>query len=159
MKNIIYIELTVENFFYNSLDNFKRHQDVKNCWRKVDNNYTLLPISYTEDWSLAECRKSAEKIIQALSSGSIAFGAINDDQIIGFALIINKRFGSENQYVDLAEFYVSEPYRKKALAKNYFKWLVAQQKNSVQQNSIFPLILRKKVLPHIKVMDALWRKK
>lgn len=121
MKKLIYAQLTAANFNSNSLDNFKRYQNVKNCWRKVDDGYSLLPITYIEEWSLSECRDMAKEILYQLSIGSIAYGAIADNQIVGFALIINKRFGSENQYVDLAEFYVSEPYRRKGIGKKLFQ--------------------------------------
>lgn len=121
MENFIFTELTAANFHFNSLDNFKRHQNVKNCWRKTGDGYALYPITYTEEWSLSECRKLAEKILFQLSLGSIAYGALVDNHIVGFALIINKRFGSEEQYVDLAEFYVSEPYRRKGIGKRLFR--------------------------------------
>jgi len=121
MENITYTELTAANFTATSLDGFKRRQSVKNCWRKVGGDYTLLPIAYTEEWSLSECREIAEKILYRLSLGDIAYGAIENDSIVGFALIIKELFGSENQYVDLAEFYVSEPYRRKGIGKTLFK--------------------------------------
>ncbi|MCM1289397.1 MAG: GNAT family N-acetyltransferase [Corallococcus sp.] len=121
MENIMYVEFTAANFYRNSLDDFKRRQEVKNCWRKVGNGYILLPVSYTEDWTLSERRNLAEKIVRELSSGSRAFGAIIDGKTVGFALIIGKRFGSENQYVDLAELHVSEPYRRKGIGKTLFQ--------------------------------------
>jgi len=121
MGNFTYTELTASNFQINSLDSFKRFQSVKNCWRKVSDGYALLPIAYTEEWSLSERRELAEKILQQVSLGSIAYGAMEDNRIVGFALIINERFGSRNQYVDLAEFYVSEPYRRKGIGKKLFQ--------------------------------------
>ncbi|MBO4988775.1 MAG: GNAT family N-acetyltransferase [Clostridia bacterium] len=121
MENFVYVELTATNFYFNSLDNFKRHQNVKKCWRKVGDGYTLLPIAYTEKWSLPECRELAQKILYQLSLGAIAYGAIKDNRIVGFALILNQRFGSKNQYIDLAEFYVSKPYRRKGIGKALFQ--------------------------------------
>lgn len=120
MNKIEYRELTVDNFSVYSLDNFKRYQSVTKCWRKVGNIYKLLPVTYVEDWSLSECRELSERIIDALKAGSLAFGAVCDNEIIGFALIDGKRFGSKNQYVDLAEFYVSEQFRRKGIGRKLF---------------------------------------
>jgi len=128
MENIIYVELTADNFYFNSLDNFERRQIVKNCWRKVGDGYTLTSVAYIEEWSLSERRELAEKILHCVSSGSVAYGAMENNSIVGFALIIDKRFGSKNQYVDLAEFYVSEPYRRKGIGKVLFQMACAAAK-------------------------------
>lgn len=45
-------KLTNENFNAGSLDYFVRHQIVKECWRYVDGEWKLLPISFTENWNL-----------------------------------------------------------------------------------------------------------
>lgn len=121
MENCIIVELTSANFFARSLDDFERRQSVEHCWRKTGNGYSLLPVVYTEDWSLSERREMARKILYQLSLGSVAYGAMQDGRIVGFALVINQRFGSENQYVDLAEFYVSAPYRRKGIGKALFR--------------------------------------
>lgn len=121
MENFVFTQLTADNFSINSLDNFVRRQNVKKCWRKAGNDYVLLPVAYTEEWSLSECREFAKKILYQVSLGSIAYGAIENNRIVGFALVTNKRFGSKNQYVDLAEFYVSEPYRRKGIGKKLFQ--------------------------------------
>lgn len=121
MENLVYTELTADNFYFNSLDGFKRHQKVEKCWRKVGGSYALLPVAYTEEWSLSECRELAKKILYRLSLGAAAYGAIKDNRIVGFSLVINKRFGSEDQYIDLAEFYVSEPFRRKGIGRRLFQ--------------------------------------
>lgn len=120
MEEIEYVKLSTENFCMNSLDNFKRYQKVTRCWRKHNDTYTLTPVSYTENWSLLELREVAEKILKALCSGNAAFGAVCVGEIIGFALIERESFGSENQYVDLAEFYVSAPFQRKGIGKKLF---------------------------------------
>lgn len=159
MKNCIFVELTAANFFVNSLDDFKRRQSVENCWRKTGDGYSLLPVVYTEDWSLSERREMASKILFQLSLGSVAYGAMKDGRIVGYALVINRRFGSENQYVDLAEFYVSEPYRRKGIGKVLFQMSCVAAKKMGAQKLKFPLIRQKKALLHIKVTDAPLQKK
>jgi len=120
MDNFTFVELTSANFSVCSLDDFERRQSVKKCWRKSGDGYCLLPVVYTEDWSLSERREMASNILVQLSLGSVAYGAMQDGRVVGFALVINRRFGNENQYVDLAEFYVSAPYRRKGIGKTLF---------------------------------------
>lgn len=118
---ITYMSLSTSNFFLNSLDNFKRYQKVTECWRKIDGEYVLRPVSYTEDWSLDDCRDISAMIIEKISKGAIAFGANHRGEIIGFALIDTNPFGSKNQYFDLAELYVSAPFRGRGIGKKLFE--------------------------------------
>ena len=61
MNTITYVFLTEKNFNEDSLDDFLRHQEVKECWGKNSNNeYVLVANEYTEDWDLNK-RKKADK--------------------------------------------------------------------------------------------------
>jgi len=120
MERIEYVKLNASNFCVSSLDNFKRRQKVTHCWRRENGGYVLKPVTYTEDWNLQELRQFAEKIINALKDGAAAFGAVYNGEIIGFALIPKELFGTENRYADLAELYVSEPFRRKGVGKKLF---------------------------------------
>ena len=120
-NNIVFAQLNCGNFDKYSLDGFILNQKVTRCWRKVDGFYKLQPVSYTEEWSLAERRKMADKIINGINNGSAAFAAVTDDTVIGFALLCGGLFGSGSQYTDLAEFYISEPYRRNGIGKKLFE--------------------------------------
>ena len=62
MDKTIYQTLTVKNFNLDSLDEFIRRQDVRECWRRADGSLTLLPIAYIEDWNLQQRRETAKEI-------------------------------------------------------------------------------------------------
>lgn len=126
---IKYLQVNRENFFINSLDNFILNQQVKRCWRWVDESYKLMPVTYTEDWNLSEKRALAAKIIDNVKNGSVAFIALNEGQTVGFALLKKALFGSKSQYADLAEFYVSQPYRRKGIGKKLFDLCCVQAEN------------------------------
>ena len=123
------VELTASNFNVNSLDDFIRRQKVSQCWRRDGEDYALKPVTYIEDWSLEERRQMAEKILNSLKGGSAAFGAVCGNEIVGFALINAGVFGSENQYIDLEEFYVSEPFRREGIGKALFNLACGAAKN------------------------------
>lgn len=120
LNEIKIIRLNKDNFKENSLDNFVLNQKVEQCFRKINNEYILCPVSYTESWNLFERREKASKIINAINSGSIAIAAVSGKEIVGFALLYNKLFGSGNQYADLGEFYVSESYRRQKIGEKLF---------------------------------------
>ncbi len=117
---IKYKKLSAENFSPASLDNFQRYQEVFYCWRNVNGEYTLQPVHYIEDWDLCEKRKLAERILKGIIGGCLAYAAIMNGEIVGFAFLESKLFGSEKQYIDLAEFYVSKPQRRLGIGKKLF---------------------------------------
>ena len=120
LQNIQIINLEIGTFNENSLDCFVLMQRVTNCWRNVDGAYKLMPVDYTEDWDLLERKNMAKKIISALHCGATAIAAVIDNSVIGFALLSDLLFGSSKQYIDLKEFYVSEPYRRNGIGKLLF---------------------------------------
>lgn len=126
--DIEYLKLNKSNFFANSLDVFERYQKVEKCWRKTSGGYSLKDVKYEEDWSLFERREIAKKIIGFLEEGSQAFGAFCSGEIVGFALLDKNKFGSRNQYIDLAEFYVSAPYRRYGIGRKLFEIACAYAK-------------------------------
>lgn len=110
-----YGKLTEENFSLTSLDGFIGRQEVRECWRRVDGRWKLLPIAYTDD-----AAPDAQTLLDALRAGNPAFGAWAEGELVGFALLAGERFGSAGQYVDLAEFYVSLPYRRQGIGERLF---------------------------------------
>lgn len=122
METITYLKLNRENFKSNLLDNFKRYQEVKECWRKIENQFVLVANEFVEDWDLSKCRNVAENLLKAIDQNNIAYGAYYQDELVGFIYLDNKFFGKDNQYIELLMFHVSEPYRKLGIGKTLFKF-------------------------------------
>lgn len=118
---IEYKRLTSENFNSGSLDTFIRHQQVHACWRKVEGEWKLLPISFTEDWSRAQCREIAADIVLHMETDQTAFGAVSNGQVVGFATLSHAFFGATARYLELVCFQVSEPYRGQGIGKALFQ--------------------------------------
>lgn len=121
MDTIVYDRLTTDNFTVTSLDGFIRRQEVTHCWRKRDGQWMLLPIAYVEDWDLEGRRRRAEDILRHVECGSLAYGAWMQDQLTGFAQLVGPRFGSRGQYIDLARFHVSLPFRGRGIGGELFR--------------------------------------
>ena len=125
MSIAVYQRITAGNFTPASLDGFVRRQEVRECWRRVEGQWTLLPIAYVEDWDLEARRKRAEIILRSIREGGLAYGAWDHGRLAGFARLDPVRFGSQSQYVDLAQFHVSLPYRGRGIGRRLFSMACA----------------------------------
>lgn len=120
-KNDIVIErLTEMNFNESSLDRFVRHQEVHECWRVINGEWTLKPNRFTENWSVDECKSVAKDILDNLDEKLIAFGAFDGIELVGYITLGKECFGSKGQYLELIAFEVSEPYRNQGIGRKLF---------------------------------------
>lgn len=108
-----------DNFHEQSLDQFVRHQKVTECWRCENGLWRLLPVVFTEDWDLSRLRMEADALLQAMDAGFITFGAFDGEQLVGFTQL-GGVLGSQNQYIELVSFHVSEPYRGQGIGRRLF---------------------------------------
>ena len=122
MNTITYLFLTEKNFNENSLDEFVRYQEVKECWRKNPNNENVLVSNaYVEDWDLHRRKEVAREILNKIAGNGFAYGAFYEGKVVGYILVSNEFFGSSNQYIELLMYHVSEPYRRRGIGKELFK--------------------------------------
>ena len=122
MNTITYLLLTEQNFNENSLDDFLRHQEVKECWRKNSNNeYVLVSNEYVEDWDINKRKEVAREILNKVAGNGFAYGAFYEGKVVGYILISTVLFGKSNQYMELLLYHVSEPYRRHGIGKELFK--------------------------------------
>lgn len=128
MNLIAYKKLTRKNFSRNSLDNFIRHQEVNECLRLIDGEWKLVKNEFTEDWDLDKRKEIADTILKKLDLQWIAYGAFSGNQLVGYIVISDEKFGSEMQYVELVLFHVSEPFRKMGIGTMLFKMICHEAK-------------------------------
>ena len=117
---IRYQRLNADNFTAHSLDDFVRHQTVTECWRKIDNDWKLVPNVYEENWSQAQCREIAEDVVHHIKLDQTGFGAFDRERIVGFATVSHRIFGADAGYVQLVCFQISEEYRRQGIGKKLF---------------------------------------
>ena len=115
-----YKRLDNNNFTGNSLDDFVRHQTVTECWRKIDNDWKLVPNVFEENWSQEKCREIAEEVVHYINLDQTGFGAFDGEQLIGFATVSHRIFGAAAKYVQLVCFQVSEEYRRQGIGRKLF---------------------------------------
>ena len=118
--NYQYKRLDNNNFTGNSLDDFVRHQTVTECWRKIDNDWKLVPNVYEENWSQVQCREIAEDVVHNINLDQTGFGAFDGERIIGFATVSHCVFGVTARYVQLVCLQISEDYRCQGIGRRLF---------------------------------------
>ena len=118
--NYQYRRLDKNNFTGHSLDDFVRHQTVTECWRKIDNDWKLVPNAYEENWSQVQCRETAEDMARHINLDQTGFGAFDGERIIGFATVSHRIFGLTARYVQLVCFQISEEYRRQGIGRKLF---------------------------------------
>ena len=115
-----YKRLDNHNFTGHSLDDFVRRQTVTECWRKIDNDWKLVPNVYEENWLQAQCREIAEDVVHHINLDQTCFGAFDGERIIGFATLSHQLFGAAARYVQLVCFQISEEYRHQGIGRKLF---------------------------------------
>lgn len=136
MENISYSKLTMDNFNENSLYGFIRHQEVKECWRKENGEWILLPIAFTEEWDSNALREKAAEIISFIGGKGFAYGAFSEDRLVGFLTVSSSLFGSQKQYAELVLFQVSEPFRAHGIGRRLFE-LACEEARSIGAQKLY----------------------
>lgn len=99
------------------LAGFRRRQQVTAVWRASPQGLVLVPVDVVADWDAGElARKAAELRVVAEAGGSVR--VVEDGgQVIGFAAVGARRFGTGGRYVQLVQLHVSGPYRGRGLGR------------------------------------------
>lgn len=120
MEPIRYERLNSHNFTARSLDDFVRHQTVRESWREIDGVWRLVPNVFEESWSREQCRQAAAEMAAHMQSDQSAFGAFAGDAVVGFVTVSHRLFGRTARYAQLVYFQVSEPYRRQGIGRALF---------------------------------------
>ncbi len=113
---MIRIELLSEkNFSEHSLDDYSRKHEVKRVWRRVNGEYALVDMPYTEDWDIEKRRQVARDI----GSGNyVTYAAFDGEKIVGFIGLLKQL---KDGYMILDMMHVSSECRGKGLGRKLFE--------------------------------------
>lgn len=156
---IHYETLDSKNFDKYSLDNFVRHQQVRECWRNVDGQWRLIPMEFEENWSLKECREIAADVALHMGKDQTAYGAFDGGKVVGFVTVSHNMFGNTAKYVELVCFQVSEPYRGIGMGKALFYKACEEAKDWARISCTFRHIRLRKVRRHTAHSDAFMQRR
>ena len=130
MDKILFKEITVEDIKDDLLDNFNRYQEIKRCYRHENRNWVLKDNAYVENWNKNKKDNKTIKFSNILNNNlGYIFGAFDKNVLIGYAVLFNKAFGSNGQYIQLFSLQVSFGYRNKGIGKKLFNLCIEKTKN------------------------------
>ena len=122
-------ELNIYDLHDDLFLDFDRHKDVKKCYRKENGSWIVKNIKYTETWTKKELEELPAELKITINEGGFVFGAFLNKKLIGLSVLLNQKFGSKNQYIQLAEMSVSYDYRNKGIGKKLFKLCTIKAKS------------------------------
>ena len=109
-------ELTPELFAW-----FDRFQPVERCWRKIDGQWVVKDIAFTERWSDGDYRELCALLRLTLATGGAVWGAFVSGELKGFVSVEGERIGARKQYADLSSIHVSADARGLGLGRALFQ--------------------------------------
>jgi N-acetylglutamate synthase-like GNAT family acetyltransferase len=133
LENITFKELIFDDINNNLLDNFNRYQKVDNYYKKENKKWVLKSDEYINflsknKWDKNRNNEVINEFIETIKEGGYVFGAYDNKKLIGFAILLNKKFGSKKQYIQLSFMQVSFGYRNKGIGKKLFELCIEKAK-------------------------------
>lgn len=116
-----YIKIEDECLSMKLFANFKRHQTVTKCWRKIDGKWCIKEIAFIDDWTEEEYAELISCLKNTVVTGGMVLGAFWNKDLKGFVSIEPNLFGKNKEYLDLSNIHVSEDMRGKGIGKELFQ--------------------------------------
>ncbi len=118
--DIIYRALTLDDLSPALLRDFRRHQVVTKCLRRIDGQWKALDIPFVDDWDESNRARKLREIEACIRGGDLALGALIGGELKGLSLVLRQPLGSRGQYRVLDSFHVSEEYRRHGIGRQLF---------------------------------------
>ena len=114
-RNLSDNELTPELF-----NDFIRHQVVKKCWRKENNQWIIKDIPFIDNWDKKDYQYLVSCLKHTVITGGFVYAAFYCEMLKGFVSVESGLFGGEQKYLDLSSIHVSEDMRGKGIGAVLF---------------------------------------
>ena len=100
---------------------FDRFQIVEKCWRKVEGQWVVKDVVFTERWGEEDYRFLCQCLQNTVATGGQVWGAFLEGRLKGFASVEGSLIGSQKQYADLTSIHVSADARGHGLGRQLFQ--------------------------------------
>lgn len=121
MQELQYKKLKAEDIKEDLFKGFNRHQKVTKCWRKIDNQWVIKDIAFTEEWTSKEYEFLVKCLKNTVNTGGVVFAAFREEGLAGFVSVENTFFGSENEYLQLSCIHVTYEGRGMGVGRGLFE--------------------------------------
>jgi len=114
--------VNTDNFNEHSLDDFDRFQEVKNCYRLIKGQLTLVYNPFTETWSPERKLEKAEEI---LSGEYITYCAFEEGRVVGEIMLVPEL---DHGRLIVDSFHVSRDCRRGGIGRALFNTAIEEAK-------------------------------
>ena len=114
-------KLTEEEITTELFDHFDRYQKVEQCWRKLDGQWVIKDIAFTEQWGQADYCFLVKCLKNTVATGGVVWACFIDEKLKGFTSVEKELLGSRKQYADLTCIHVSADARGTGLGRALFE--------------------------------------
>ena len=121
-----FINIEADNIKAELFSKFKRYQKITKCWRKIEGQWVIKDIAFTEEWGIEEYKILSSCLKNTVETGGMVMGAFSDGILKGFVSVEASLFGKNKEYLDLSSIHVSQEIRGNGVGKELFtfakKW-------------------------------------
>lgn len=117
---ITYKDISNDDINFELFEKYKRYQEVKQCWRKIDGKWVLKDISFIEDWNDKDKLYLVNCLKNTINQKGSVIGAFDNNLLVGFSSIENNFFGQNKEYLQLSSLHTSKEYRGHGIGKQLF---------------------------------------
>lgn len=116
-----FINIEADKIKEELFSNFKRYQKVTKCWRKIEGQWVIKDIEFTEEWGIDEYKILSSCLKNTVETGGMVMGAFLDGILKGFVSVEAGVFGGNKEYLDLSSIHVSVDMRGNGVGKELFR--------------------------------------
>lgn len=106
-------------------EGFDRTQHVSRCWRKIDGQWMLKDIAFTERWIQTNYAQLTQEMTETVRTGGAVLAAFQGGRLVGFGSVEATALGSRGQYRQLSQLHVSAQCRGQGVGTQLFRRLAA----------------------------------
>lgn len=100
---------------------FRRHQEVNLCYRKVETGWVIQADPFVDDWSEEDYQFLIVCLKNTISTHGFVYGAFVEGKLKGFVSVEAEIFDEQQRYCDLSSLHVSEDMRHQGIGKKLFQ--------------------------------------
>lgn len=130
MCHIEYKVLSENDIEMSMFEGFNRFQEVNKCWRKIDKQWVLKDVVFTEKWGNKEFESLVDDLKKTVRSGGFVGGAFEGEKLVGFVSLENSFFGPRDAYLQLSSIHISYECRGQGVGKKLFEIACAKAKEN-----------------------------
>ena len=94
-----FINIEADNIKAELFSNFKRYQKVTKCWRKIEGQWVIKDINFTEEWGIEEYKILSSCLKNTVETGGMVMGSFSDGILKGFVSVEAGIFGEIGTFI------------------------------------------------------------